>query len=97
MEEDDSILDTPQEDIIVRETQSDMTDSPRSFSRNLISRLGLSQITEAETAPSETNNIWFICVIVVRIRSQKSVILVQFLVELSSPRWQTISKFNSTV
>ena len=56
MEEDDSILDTPQEDIIVRETQSDMTDSPRSFSRNLISRLGLSRIAEAETAPSETNN-----------------------------------------
>ena len=56
MEEDDSILDTPQDDIIVRETQRDQTDSPRSFVRQHISRLGLSRTAEAETAPSETIN-----------------------------------------
>ena len=33
-----------------------MTDSPRSFSRNLISRLDLSQITEAETTFLQTNS-----------------------------------------
>ena len=41
--------------------------------------------------------IWLICLIAVRIRSQKSMILVQFLVELSSPSWHTISKFNNIV
>ena len=41
--------------------------------------------------------VWLICLIVVRIRSQKSMILVQFLVELSSPKCQTISKFNNIV
>ena len=56
MEEDDSILDTPQDDIIVRETQRDQTDSPRSFLRQLIFRLGISRTAEAETAPSETIN-----------------------------------------
>ena len=39
--------------------------------------------------------IWLTCLIVVRIRSQKCIILVLFLVELSSPRWQTIPKFNN--
>ena len=38
-----------------------------------------------------------ICLIVVRITSQKLMILGQFLVELSSPIWQTISKFNNIV
>ena len=42
-------------------------------------------------------DVWLICIIVVRIRNQKSMILVQFLVELSSPRWQTISILNNIV
>ena len=41
--------------------------------------------------------VWLTCLIVVRIRSQKSMISVQFLLELSSPRWQKISKFNNVV
>ena len=56
MEEDDSILDTPHEDIIVRETQTASTDSPRSFSKQLISRFSLSQTAGAEIALSQTIN-----------------------------------------
>ena len=41
--------------------------------------------------------ICLICLIEVRIRRQKLMILVQFLVELSSPRWQIIFKFNDIV
>lgn len=56
MDEDDNILDTPQDDIIVRETQPASTDSPRSFPKQLISRLGLRRTREAETAHSQTIN-----------------------------------------
>ena len=54
MEEDDSLLDANTDDVIIRETQE--RDSPRSFSKSLISRLGLRQTAEAETASIQTNN-----------------------------------------
>ena len=54
MEEDNSFLDTPQDDVIIREIQ--MMDSPKSFSRNLIPCFGIRQITAAETAHLQTNN-----------------------------------------
>ena len=54
MEEDDSLLDANADNVIIRETQP--RDSPRSFSKSLISRLSLCQITEAETASLQTNN-----------------------------------------
>ena len=56
MDEDNSILDTPQDDIIVRETQPAPTDAPKSFCKQLISRLSLYQTREAETAHSQTIN-----------------------------------------
>ena len=54
MEEDDSLLDANTDDVIIQETQE--RDSPRSFSKSLISRLGLRQTAEAETASIQTNN-----------------------------------------
>ena len=54
MEEDDSLLDANTDDVIIRETQ--VRDSPRSFSKSLISRLRLRQTAEAETASIQTNN-----------------------------------------
>ena len=53
MEEDDSLLDANTDDVIIRETQE--RDSPRSFSKSLISHLGLCQTAEAETASIQTN------------------------------------------
>ena len=54
MEEDNSILDVPQDDVIIRETQ--MMDSLKSFSKNWSFYLCISQMNEAETAHLQINN-----------------------------------------
>ena len=55
-DEEDSILDTPQDGIIVRETQPAPTYSPRSFSKQLISRFGLSRIIKRGSNHPHSNN-----------------------------------------
>ena len=54
MEEDDSIVDAPLDDVIIRETE---------ITFSLISYLGLSQTNEADTAHLQTNNMCLIRVI----------------------------------
>ena len=54
MEEDDSIVDAPLDDVIIRETE---------ITFSLISYLSLSQTNEAETVHLQTNNMCLIRVI----------------------------------